>query len=376
MFRKFAWVMLVVVMLAVIPGAAAQEPVDVTFFMTFVPNIQFAPVYVALEKGYFADAGINLTIEHGEEPVGLDLIAANERQFGLISGEEVIKARANGRPVVYVYEWFQKYAVGIVVPEGVKSVKDLAGRKVGIPGRFGASYNGLVALLAANDMAESDIQLEPIGFNAPDVFCVGGVEASVVYINNEPQQIQQRIDQGECGAVTGINVFPVSDGADLVSNGLVTNETVIAENPELVQAIVTAFDKGLHDVINNPAEAYLLSAKYVENLPLTPELETALKTAATDQTEMLVATPEREAVAQSRADLRAALAESFDGAALLQFEVLLNTIELWDADVLGISDLKSWEVTQDILMTMDFLSAPIDLEAAFTNAFVPGLNEK
>jgi NitT/TauT family transport system substrate-binding protein len=373
MFYKRIQVWLVVLLFAIASGVHAQDKMDQTLFMTFVPNVQFAPVYVALEKGYFAEAGISLKIEHGDENVGVDLIATNQRQFGLISGEEVIKARANGRPVVYVYEWFQKYPVGIVVSDksGVANIKDLAGRKVGVPGRFGANYNGLTALLAANKMVETDIQLEAIGFNAPDVFCLGGVEAAVVYINNEPLQIQGRADQGQCGGVKSLKVFPVSDTADLVSNGVVTNEDTLAKNPNLVRGIIGAFDKGLRGAINNPAEAYLLTAKYVESLTPGADFKAALESAAAEQTKFLADKPERTAVAERRATLLEALSAKFDAASLVQFRVLLNTIDLWDADRLGFSDMASWEITQQTLQTMQFVPAPIDLKAAFTNDFLP-----
>jgi NitT/TauT family transport system substrate-binding protein len=358
-------------------GVQAQEstPVDLTLFMTFVPNIQFAPVYIAMEKGYFAESGVNLTLEYGDEPVGVDLIAANERQFGIISGEEVIKARANERPVVFVYQWFKEYPIGIVAPaaSGITDVSDLAGRAVGIPGRFGASYNGLTALLTAFEMTEDDIQLEEIGFNAPEVVCVGGVEAAVVYINNEPLQILQRAQQGDCGSVIDVTVIPVSRVADLVSNGIVTNEETAANNPELVHAVVSAFDRGLRDVIDNPAEAYLLSESSIENLPLDNALRAALVQAAADQVDFLATEPDRAAIAESRAALLERLAAQFDSETLLQFHVLLNTIDLWNADVLGVTELSSWEVTQETLMTIGFVSEPIDLQAAFTNQFVPGV---
>jgi NitT/TauT family transport system substrate-binding protein len=377
MSRKHTLILVLLLVFSTsVSGLSAQDETlasaDQTFFMTFVPNVQFAPVYVGLEKGYFADNGINLTIQHGDEPVGLDLIAANQLQFGLISAEEVIKARANGRLVVSIYEWFQQYPVGIAVPagQGIESVKDLAGKKVGIPGRFGASYNGLIALLSANGMVESDLLLEPIGFNAPDVFCVGGVEAAVVYINNEPLQIENRINAGECNDYTGLTVFPVSLAADMVSNSLVTNEETIANNPDLVQAMVSAFDTSLRDSINNPAEAYLLSAPYVENL-VTDDLQAVLETAAAAQEEFLADDPSREAIAESRAQLLETLSGQFDAAALVQFRVLLNTIDLWDADQLGFSALFSWEVTQEILKTMEFVTTPIDLTLAFTNDFLP-----
>jgi NitT/TauT family transport system substrate-binding protein len=379
MQRKRIVFLVVVLMLLIASGVQAQDKpkVDQTFFMTFVPNIQFAPVYVALEKGYFADAGINLKIEHGDEPVGVDLIASNQRQFGLVSGEEVIKARANNRPIVFVYQWFQKYPVGIVVSDksGIGSVKELAGRKVGIPGKFGASYNGLTALLIANKLTETDIQLDSIGFNAPDVFCVGAVEAAVVYMNNEPLQIQNRADAGQCNGVKSLKVFPVYDAAKLVSNGLVTNEETIAKNPDLVKAMVGAFDKGLHDAVNNPAEAYLLSTTYVENLPLSSDFKASLEAEAAAQIQFLQTKPDHQAIVDSRALLLKTLQTKYDAATTVQLQVLLNTVDLWDADRLGYSELASWEITQKTLQTMKFLSAPIDLKAAFSNAFLPAMEQ-
>lgn len=371
MLRKFALVLLILIV--IVPGVSAQTNTDITLFMTFIPNIQFAPVYTALEKGYFSDAGINITIQHGDEPVGLDLIAAGELQFGIVGGEQVIQSRATDRPVVYVYEWFQKFPVGIVAPSqnGIVTAADLKGRKVGIPGRFGASYNGLIALLTANGMTESDIQVEAIGFNAPEVVCQGAVEAAVVYINNEPLQIQDRADVGECGDTQSLNIISISDAADMVSNGIITNETTIAENPDLVRAFVAAFDHGLHDSITNPASAFLFSAKYVENLLTDDALKAALETEAANQDEFLATNPDREAIATSRADMLGRLSEQFDAATLLQFHVLLNTIDLWDADRLGFSDLSSWEVTEQTLTTMGFMPKQIDLQAAFTNDFLP-----
>lgn len=350
---------------------------DLTFFLTFVPNIQFVPLYAAIEKGYAAEEGLNLAIQHGEEPDGANLIAAGQLDFGMISGEQVILARARGLPLVYVYAWFQEYPVGIVVPDnlGISSVRDLTGRKVGIPGRFGASYTGLLALLAANDMTESDIQLEPIGFNAPDVVCLSGVEASVIYINNEPLQIQQRAEAGMCGDITGVTVFPVADAANMVSNGITTSEMAIAERPELVRAMVRTFDRGLRAVINNPAEAYLLARKYVETLPASEAFVQALEEAASAQAEFLAGDPDREAIAASREALRADLEARFDPKDVLQLLVLLESIKLWDAEQLGATELPAWEITQQTLLAMPrdivALPGPIDLSAAFTNAFLP-----
>jgi len=373
MFSRRLILMVLLLTLAV-SGVHAQEAttevsgemVDITLSMTFVPNIQFAPIYVAQAKGYFAEEGINLDVEYLNEPDIVELIAAGQRQFGVVSGEQVIMARAGERPVVFVYEWFQQFPVGIAAPvdSGITSVADLAGRKVGIPGRFGASYSGLTALLAANGMSESDINLQEIGYNAAEVLCVGGVDAAVVYINNEPLQIQERC--------TDVVVFPVSEFADLVSNGLVTSEDVIANDPELVTAFVRAFDRGLRDTINNPPEAYLLSADYIENLPLDDAFRAGLEGFAAERVEFLTTNPSQEAITQSRVIIRDSLAEQFAGnEGLLQIEVLYNTIDLWDAEQLGYSDPVSWDVTQGILNSMSLLPQEIDPSLAFTNDFLP-----
>jgi NitT/TauT family transport system substrate-binding protein len=374
MFKRFLGGLIAAA--AVLGSVSAQTPTPPepqTLFLTFVPNIQFAPFYVAAEKGYFAEEGIAIAFEHGDEPLGVDLVAAGARDFAIISGEQVIAARANDRPVVFVYEWFQQYPIGVAVTaeSGIRSVEDLAGARVGIPGRFGASYSGLLALLSANGMREGDIQLEEIGFNAPEVVCIGAIDAAVVYVNNEPLQIAERAAAGDCAA-SGVSVFPVAAAADMVSNGLITSEAAIAERPEQVAAMVRAVDRGLRDAIANPAEAYLLSLAHVETLPTAPEWEAALALLA----EANQAPTDRTTAQEHRTRDRLALADQFaDSAALapalLQYDVLLSTIALWDADRLGETDPASWALTEDVLLESGALETRIVLEDAFTNAFLP-----
>lgn len=356
---------------------AQDEIEDVSLLLTFIPNIQFAPFYLAIENGDFADNGYRLVAEYLDEPIVVDLIATNPRAVGVISGEQLIISRAGGRGVVFTYAWFQEYPVGIVVAENsdIESIADLRGRKVGIPGRFGASYTGLTALLLANGMTESDIQLEEIGFNAPEVFCVGAVEASVIYVNNEPLQIGSRAAAGDCGEVTGVRVLPVGDALNLVSNGLVFNEEILSSDSDFVTGFVNAFHQGLVDAINNPAAAYLASAPYIETLPFTPEIEAVLTEYAQAQAEFLATNPDAAAIAESRPAMRETLAASLPADALLQFDVLLLTITLWEAEQLGYSDPQAWINMQDTLLALQLLSEPIDLEAAYTNAFVPSVDD-
>lgn len=370
---KLLLVVLLVLTLSPISGQPVPTLTDFRFFLSYIPNIQFSPVYVAGAKGYFEAEGLNLLVENGDEPVGVEQIAVGDIPFGMISGEQVLLARSNGRPVVFTYQWFNKYPIAVVIPNTTPAttMAELKGLRVGIPGRFGASYSGLVAMLSANDMTENDIQVESIGFNAPDVICVGAVDAAVVYINNEPLQLQHRADAGNCGNITSFTVIPVADTANMVSNGVVTSEELVANNPELVSAGLRAFDQGLRDTINNPAEAYLLSQAYVENLPLTDEFKAALEAEAASQAEFLATEPDREAITASRTALWERLQASFSSEDLIQFEVLLSTIDLWDAEQLGVTDEANWLLTQDVLIQLGVIAEPVDLTLAFTNDFLP-----
>lgn len=367
---------LFVVVMASLVGirAMAQDGLtDDRMLLTFIPNVQFSPFYMGIDEGYYADAGFNLTIEHLQEPEVVDLIAAGQANFGIVSGEQVILARAQSRDVVYVYEWFQQYPIGIVVPAGqdIASIADLSGRKVGLPGRFGATYTGLTTLLEIAGMSEQDIQLEEIGFNAPEVFCMGAVEASVIYVNNEPLQIRSRAQAGDCGDVEDVDVLKVASQVDLVSNGLIVSADMIENDPDTVAAMVGAMDQALQATVNNPARAYLVSMNYVENLPDDAAFVGAMEVLADEQDAFLATDPSREDIAASRWALYDALAQDFDSDMLTQFEVLLTTTDLWDAEQLGYSDLASWETMRDTLVAMEILEdADMNLEAAFTNEFL------
>lgn len=342
-------------------------------FASFIPNVQFAPLYMAIEEGLFAAQGYDAQIIHGDENVGVLQIAQGELPLGIISGEQVIMAREQGIPVVFVYAWFREYPQAVVTPNTVTMTEpaDLEGLRVGIPGPFGANYTALTALLTLAELDESDIQLQSIGYVAPDVMCAGRIDAAVVYSNNEPLEIQRRIDAGECGDLTGITIMPLGDFVRMASNGLVINEDTAANSPELVRAAVAAFDEGARRSVANPARAYLHALNHVENLPQSDEFVAALEAAAETFDAQFLADPSAEALAATRAAVRAELGEQFDAATLAQFDVLLATVSLWGYPELGIIDPDAWLTTRDVMAQMDIIPADFDLTGAYTDEFMP-----
>ena len=104
----------------------------------FIPSVQFAPLYVGIEQGFFAEEGIELSLEYGFENDYLKLVATDELQFMIASGDQMVLGRAQELPVKYVMNWYTSYPVTVFAKAdaGIHEPADLAGRTVGVPGPF------------------------------------------------------------------------------------------------------------------------------------------------------------------------------------------------------------------------------------------------
>lgn len=302
------------------PEATEGSLTRIRLPMGYIPSVQYAPWYVAAEKGYFREAGLEIEFDYKFETDGVGLVGAGELPFAVASGEQVLMARSQGLPVVYVMTWYQDFAVGVVAKaeQGIRAPQDLSGKSIGIPGPFGASYIGLRALLNAAGIRESEVNLEEVGFNQVEALVADRVQAAVIYVSNEPIQLRA---QGYA-----VDVIRVADHVHLAANGLVSSETVIAQNPELVRSMVHAFLRGLADTLADPDEAYATCEKYVENL------------AQADQA--------------------------------VQKEVLATSIQFWRTDQPGYSNPAAWQNMEQTLLDMGLITEMLDLSKAYTNDFI------
>ncbi len=287
----------------------------------YIPDVQFAPLYVAVARGYFADAGIHVDFDYSMETDITALVGADQIQFGVVSGDQVLLARAQGLPIVYVAAWYQQYPVSVVskVSQGILAPQDLRGKTIGLPGTYGANYIGLRALLHVSGLSESDVKLDSIGYTQVEALATDRDQAVSVYTVNEPVQLRA---EGY-----DLNELRVADYIQLASNGLITNEKTIAENPDLVKRMVRAFLHGLSDTLADPAAAYEICKDYVTNLAQADEA--------------------------------------------VQKQKLITSIELWQAERPGYSNPQAWESMQTILLDMGLLTQPMDVSKAFTNEFIP-----
>ena len=223
------YIILALVILISLAGCASteapapKETTDVKVAMGFIPNVQFTPFYVAQEKGYFADAGLNVTFDYGMETDLIKLLATDELQFVVGSGDQVVLARSQGLPIVYVLQWYREYPVSVVslAESSIETPADLIGKTVGTPAMYGASYVGWQGMVYGADLPADQINLQAIGYTQMASLVEGRVDAAICYVVNTPVQLRQAGHQ--------INELLVSDYVDLVSNGLMTNETSIDE---------------------------------------------------------------------------------------------------------------------------------------------------
>lgn len=300
--------------------SASPTPTQVRLPMGYIANVQYAPFYVAVDKGYFAAEGIDLEFDYKFETDGVKLVGAGELPFAVVSGDQVVLARAQKLPVKYVLQWYRKFPIAVIASAkaNINTPADLKGKTVGVPGFFGASYVGWRAFLKANGLTENDVQQEVIGFTQVAALQEGRKDAVIGYTNNEPIVLEKN-------GVT-IKVFAVSDQVDMVANGLMTNEKTMAENPALIKGMARAILKGIQDTIANPDEAMQISTKFVEGLK------------ADDAT---------------------------------QKAVLIATIDVMKSDTYGVSNASSWENMQNVLLDMGQVTEKMDVNTFFTNEFLP-----
>jgi NitT/TauT family transport system substrate-binding protein len=308
-------------------GAATGDPAALTpvsLGVGYIPNVQFAVFYVGMEKGFFAEEGIDLTLEYGFENDYLKLVGANQTPFMIGSGDQVVLGRAQGLPVRYVMSWYTQYPVVVFAKteQGIVEPADLAGKTIGLPGPFGANYVALRGILEVAGLQEQDVQLESIGFTQAAAISENSVDAAVDYAVNGPVVLAQ----------AGIETTQIGLDAYLriPSNGLVTNETILAEQPALVERMVRALSKSIQYTLDHPDEAFAIALQHVP-----------------------------EAGGDNEAANRA---------------VFAAVLPYWRPQAdrkLGETDLAEWQAAAELLQRIGLVETVVAAEELFTNEFLP-----
>ncbi|WP_175476968.1 ABC transporter substrate-binding protein [Ruania alba] len=245
-------------------GTSAAESSSLTIGLTYVPNVQFAPFYRAEQQGYFDEAGVDVTLRHhGEAEDLFGALTDGTEHVVVAGGDEMMQARDQGVPVVSIATLYTSYPVALIVPSDseIQSPDDLAGHTVGVPGPFGETYFGLLAMLQEAGLTEDDVSIEHIGFTQQSALSEGHVDAVMGYQNNDVPQF----------AATGLEVraVPIGD-VPLVGIGLGTTDELTTTETEALRGVVAAVERAVADLVADPQ---LGVDAAVEEIPGTVDAE-------------------------------------------------------------------------------------------------------
>jgi NitT/TauT family transport system substrate-binding protein len=233
---------------------------NVTFVTDFGFNGRHAYYYVALEKGYYKSANLDVKIVRGQGSTdAVKQVAAGTAQIGFADTSAVIFAKANdGIPVKLVSVIYAKppHAIYVLKESGITKPKDLEGRKLADTA-FSAMPKMFSAYAKAAGIDASKVTWVIAGSDAlPGMLSLGRVDGIGQYTVGEPLL-------KKAAAPKEIIQLAYSDvGLDYYGSGIVTMESTLQSNPDMVKRFVAATLHGLKDAMANPKEAGEIMHKY------------------------------------------------------------------------------------------------------------------
>ncbi len=237
------------------PGARSRHalptpaPPELTVGLGYIPSVQFAQFYLADQAGYYRDAGLEVTFENKVDPELITLVAQGAFDLGIADGTSVIPAVSQEIPVQYIFTVYADFPsiVFAKASSGIVGPADLAGKKVGIPGKYGSSWIQLQALLAGVGLTPADVEIVPF----PDYGQLAALEQGVVdaatgFVNNEPVQHGAGRDaHRRAGAARRSDQLP--------GNGLIAGKAALAgPKADAIRRFITATRKAMEEIVADP----------------------------------------------------------------------------------------------------------------------------
>ncbi|CAM5187963.1 Riboflavin-binding protein RibY [Castellaniella defragrans] len=267
--------------------AATQNLTPVTFMLDFSVMGRHAPWYVALDKGYFKDAGLDVKIVPGQGTAqSLQALEAGVAQFSFSDPTALVFGRARGVSTgVFVEMNYQKAPYAIFSLASGANVTSLAQLK-GLTIASSSDSNTpkiIQGLMKERGMDPNSVTFTNVAGSArPGVLLSGKVPAIETFVFGQVG-MERSSKPGE------LKTFLLADhGLNLYSDGVLVKESYLKSHPKVVKAFVAASLKGWHDALTNMDEAAAIEEKYVPSLSkevVIGELKLLKKMAVTPATE-------------------------------------------------------------------------------------------
>jgi putative riboflavin transport system substrate-binding protein len=226
---------------------ASSAATPLTVGLGYIPSVQFAPFYLAQQRGYYAEAGLVVTFENKIDPDLVTLVGQGAIDVGVADGTSVIPAVSQGIPIRYIATIYGTYPsiVFAKASAGITSASGLAGKKIGIPGRYGSSWIMLQALLDSAGLSPDDVTIvEYPDFGQGVAVQQDAVDAATGFANNEPVQLELT---GEKAVVLHVDrIVP------LPGPGLIAGTSTIETKQAAVEAFVAATLRAMEVIAADP----------------------------------------------------------------------------------------------------------------------------
>lgn len=235
--------------------ASAQQLTQLKVAVGYIPNIQFTPLYVGMDKGYYRDVGIKLDVEYGYGVDIFSLLSAGKIDLGLSDSDQLILAGAKHMGLSAVYQYYQRYPIAIVAKKGVvDSPAQFAGKTIGVPAEYGSSYIGLKLFLAHYGLT-GKVHIEKIGYTQIPALLSGKVAGAVVFVTNEVVHLQQM--------GVKFNEWDVRAFSDMVGSAFISSNKIIAKEGPLLDRFFKATTRAMKYIEANPDASVNIAMKYL-----------------------------------------------------------------------------------------------------------------
>jgi NitT/TauT family transport system substrate-binding protein len=255
--RRSAAAIAVLVLSASLSWAAGPGD-KVRLAIGYIPHVQFTPLYVGIDKGFYGDEGIDLELDFGFQYDVFSLLAAGKIDIGLSDSDQLIIAGSKDLGLQAIYQYYQKYPVSIVAKAGtITTPEDLKGRRIGTPEMSGSSWIGLQLFLRKYGL-EKSVQVEKIGYTQEPTLLSGRADAVVCFLNNEPVALRAK----------GIDLkqWDVKDWSDMVGASFISSRSIIASRGDVLARFVRATRKAMEFTVSHRDESMQIALKNVGNV--------------------------------------------------------------------------------------------------------------
>jgi len=238
-------------------GTTSLTPV--TLQLKWKHQFQFAGYYAAIEKGYYRDAGLRVTLREAVQGVNsTETVLSGGAQFG-VGDSSLVLLRTEGKPVVALAAILQHSPLCLLSlsENHIKNVHDLAGKRV----MLDPMTIEIMALLRAEGVTGAAIKTVPHEFSL-DKLLNGNVDAVSVYSTTEPYQLEKR-------RIAYNIIYPERSGIDFYGDTLFTRQDVIQKQPETVRQFRDASLRGWKYALEHQDEMIDLILKRYNTSHLT-----------------------------------------------------------------------------------------------------------